>query len=747
MLRHATRKIPHVPIVTLDFLLPRFHTTNARRKPLVENMKTRTRLTPFSLPSNAVLPSQMLADENEQWLAREELAALGPKQYRTWNEENALLRQALQKRDILGAWRSWSVLAKEHLLPFFGPPHHSQYSRLLEHIQKDCSSYTPQETDAMEEMMLVTAVGGFVDGLKARLQFLIQLQDTDGVLRLYSRYTEMLDAKGVPSSEGDEDDSSPSPDSEDAVLSIAQTSTSMPHIRAELLLYAIVACAMEDSFREALQTGLRMNSAKYTTSMETALKELRLDRAMGKKVFVYLRRIKLAALFSRPKALSNHLNNLVRDKATITLKKLYDDAMSCLHDPTSGFVLQSYTKSRPSLVLFPDFAWAFFLSAFLRSRQLKHAEGVWDDMAKLGVKPSPDIWAALFEGYADLGLIEQARAAWSVMRQQGQAPTAIAWKAFIYAEFRSRYPEEGMRHLREFEAQLAEGAFQCDDATALVVYNTALHWLLFYKGEKDALAIVERMRQKGPLPDVVTFNTLLRYYARMGNLKALATTIQDMSDAGVAGDVFTYSIVLTALSPVRQDAIQVVLDMMRKHGVEPNVAMYTSIIGDLLKQRTDVAFRAALDILYQMEASDSSDIQPNAVTYTSILATLHRSNWLDPVIVEETSQSIAEKMMQRNLLNSRVTYNILIKACLENPSSEGLTNALRYYREMLRRKIFVANDTYHILLDGLLRRREWGLANEMVEEIKRNEFVPPGALKSLMQRVRNLYDKHVAKIT
>lgn len=626
---------------------------------------------------------------------------------------------------------------------------HSQYSRSLAVLQEKGSidgSLSPEDIETMEEMMLVTSVGGSLDGLTARMLHLIRGQDADAVIRLYHRYEDMMQASGFLSAEEDEDAvSEAGEEGEEPLLAVVPAGPTR-YIRGEILFFAIVACAMKDSFSDALRVGVRTPATLHIPSLKVALAQARLTPSMNERVTTYLRQIALAKLFSRYSAFSRHIANLTRSKADKLLERTYTDMMHTLRDPQSGVVLDPSAVSERSPILFPDFAWTLFLTAFLKVRQVQMAQRLWRDMNDLGVKPSPDVWAALLEGYGGLRLIEQARGAWSVVLKTQDALTHQTYKAIIVAEYQTKHPEEAMKRFLEFEAQVAAGKLSNEHSDRVYVYNTVFSWLLKLGKEAEAVELLKRMQAKGPAPDIVSYNTLLRHHAKQGNLRALAAVIKDMSNAAIAGDIYTYSTVLSALAPVRQDAIQIVLDMMKKHGIEPNVTMYTTIITNLMRQHTEATFRAALNLLYSMEASESKDMQPNVVTYTSILAAIHRKSWLDPLVVEETTQNIAEKMVNRDLLNSRVTYNILIRACLDNPAPEGLTNAFRYYRDMASRRVYIDADTWHILLSGLLSRKEYAMANELVDEILRSGYRPTAALRHLMRTVRRLNDKYMDSI-
>jgi pentatricopeptide repeat protein len=55
---------------------------------------------------------------------------------------------------------------------------------------------------------------------------------------------------------------------------------------------------------------------------------------------------------------------------------------------------------------------------------------------------------------------------------------------------------------------------------------------------------------------------------------------------------------------------------------------------------------------------------------------------------------------------------------------------------MMRLKIEPDFDTWYIILDGMLRRGEIQIANDLLEEMARRGYEPTGALFGLVKRIR-----------
>jgi len=218
----------------------------------------------------------------------------------------------------------------------------------------------------------------------------------------------------------------------------------------------------------------------------------------------------------------------------------------------------------------------------------------------------------------------------------------------------------------------------------------------------------------------------------------LASALQGLRQAGLSGDVFTYSITLSALLKAgREDAPDLIIGIMKKHGIERNATVNTAIIDQILQTPDPQKLKAAISILTRMESEESIKAQPNEVTYTTILAGLYRGDWLSKDEMEAYRRDILRRMHDRDVRANRTTYHILFKACFESPTREGYTYALSHYNDMLRQRIVPNFDTWYILLEGLHRKGQVQIANDMADEMIGKWYEPSGALRRLVHQIRN----------
>ncbi|KAF7347930.1 Pentatricopeptide repeat-containing protein, mitochondrial [Mycena venus] len=384
-------------------------------------------------------------------------------------------------------------------------------------------------------------------------------------------------------------------------------------------------------------------------------------------------------------------------------------------------------------VAMSELVWGSFLAAFLKRDQNDLAAKLQKDMANFGIRPGILMWNMVIDVYSDRGETNEVLAAWRTMSAQGVKPNALTYRALISSLFRAKQSTEALQWFTTFETDVKPIS---SVEHSLFVYNAVLNGLLHLgRGNVEtALSIFQRMQDDGPKPDLVSYNTMLGYHARQTDFKSMAAIINQMGSARVVGDVFTFSTILSALLRVgRTDAPEMVINIMRKQGVEASVATYTAIIQSQMEEQTIQHLQATMRLLDEMEKD--RDVAPNEVTYTSVLAGLYRGSWLSPEQIQWYKQDITARMRKRNVNLKAGGYNILIRACLRDPN--GLEDGLAFYREMVRNKVPRGDDTWYVMLSGLLDREEWEVARTIVDEMFSSGSQPGPRVLRLADKIRN----------
>ncbi|KIO17613.1 hypothetical protein M407DRAFT_246698 [Tulasnella calospora MUT 4182] len=272
----------------------------------------------------------------------------------------------------------------------------------------------------------------------------------------------------------------------------------------------------------------------------------------------------------------------------------------------------------------------------------------------------------------------------------------------------------------------------------VATYNAVVHGLLINGQAADAEAIVDYMLKStsGPKPDTITYNTLLRHYARKSDAANFVRILQNLASSGLEPDVYTYTtIVDTLLQSNRPDAVMRMLDVMETAKIPANTATYTAIIDCLIRRKGEKNVRAALQLVNKMEADG---IPANEVTFTSLLAGVSRDDELPAMVQKQLVAEIMAKMTARGMEPNRVTQNFLLLAALKADSKTGIDQAMQIWREAIAEKGnpgHIPHTTYFILLTGLAKNERYDHVQEVMEYIYRSGWQPKGSLEKLIKQL------------
>ena len=650
-----------------------------------------------------------------------------------------VFRYNIARRDASTVLHNWRSLEKDNLLHVLGPSDLKTCSQMVINLcpTEPGSTWGALSRAVAEELSLGLANRLSTSALSACFTALIITNDSEGVLRLYNTFVSQMKHENA----FEEEDSRSSEGMKDELSTIPAIRIYGSPVYKESSIFAMMAHAIRDDIRSAIQTGIHskwnLPSAHAVGAFLDSFVPSPPSRTFRQKVLTFVRHADAARLLSHPSTFFRHLNNLVDTPGTQSIEALYASMVEGLSVNYAWAAVDSESPSDGRPVTIPESIWAAFISAFLKVQRLDFAESTWDDMVRYGHKPGPKVWTVLIKGVGRLKGSGPALILWRSMKEASVSPDRSSYHAIIQVLANARQWEDAAKLFNEF--RLASSL--PSDPQNNPLYNTMISAYLTNSRESDAMGLLEEMFINGPRPTTHIFNTFLAYYRSNANMKSLSLTLKKMAAHGVSGDVATYSILLCALLRIldRGEAIRRTLALMDQHKIKPNVATYTAMMTSLLKENDKNALEATLDLLRTMEESSDRAIAPNVVTYTAILNGVHSWIGRDDRLVQDYTDLIVQKMKTRRVKFNKVTFNVLLKNYLGNPSPAGVPKALQFYRQMQREKIPLTGDTWHILLHGLARRNEWVVAHEVLRDMQRSGIKMTDWLKNAAEEVARGY--------
>jgi len=645
-------------------------------------------------------------------------------------------RSSIARRDASAVLRSWRSLEKDNLLHVLGPSDLETCSQLVIKLcpTKPSSTWSGLSRAVAEELSLGLANKLSTSALRACFTALIIINDSEGVLRLYNCFVSQIERKDA----FEEEDSRSSEGMKDELLTVPAIRVYNSPVDKELSIFAFMAHAIRNDFSSSIQTGVHSKwSLPPEHAVDAFLDSFTPSPTFRQKVLTFVRHAEAARLLSHPSIFYRHLNNLVGTPVTRSLQDLYATMVEGLSEnyPWAAVGSESPSDGRPVTIL--ESTWAAFISAFLEDQRLDLAESAWDDMVRCGHKPGPGVWAVLIKGVGKLKGSGPALVLWRSMKEASVSSDRSSYHAIIQVMANARQWEDAAKLFNEF--RLASSPLS--DPHNRPLYNTVISAHLASSREPDAIGLLEEMLVSGPHPTAPTFNTFLTYYHSTKDMKSLSSMLKKMAAYGVSGDVATFSILLCALLQIldRGEAIRRTLAVMDQHEIKPNVATYTAIMTSLLQENDKKALEATLDLLRTMEESGDPAIAPNVVTYTAILNGLYSWIGRDDQLVQHYTDLIIQKMKTRRVKFNKVTYNVLLKTSLRNPSPAGVQKAIQFYGQMRRGNIPLTGDTWHIMLHGLARRNEWDVAHEILRDMQQSGIKMTDWLQNAAEEVARGY--------
>ncbi|KAI0004222.1 hypothetical protein BJV74DRAFT_809961 [Russula compacta] len=642
----------------------------------------------------------------------------------------------IARRDAPAVLHHWRKLEKDNLLHLLGQSDLEACSQLVINLcpAESNSMWTGPPRTAVEELALALANRLSTLALRACFTALIIVNDSEGILRLHDCFLSQVGHRNV----FEDEDSFGGEEINDDLSIIPAIPTSDSPVDKELSIFAIMAYAIRDDFSSTIQFAIDNKwNIPSVHAADAFLDPFAPSPVFRQKVLTFIRHADAARLLSRPSTFYKHLYNLVGTPATRSLHVLYTTVIEGLSKDYPWAAVNSGSHSHGRPVTIPESIWAAFISAFLEVQRLDLAELAWDDMIKHGHKPGPGVWAVLIKGVGNLRGSGAALALWRSMKESSVSPDTSSYQAIIQVMVNTRQWKDAAMFFDGFRS----GSSLPPDPHSEPLFNTMISAHLANSCEPDAFGLLEEMFANGPHPTAPTFNTFLTYYHSKKDVKSLSSMLKKMTAHDVSGDVATFSILLCTLLRIldRGEAIQQTLAVMDQHKIKPNVATYTAIMTSLLQEKDKNALEASLDLLRTMEESGDPTIAPNVVTYTAVLNGVHSWIGRDDRLVQDCTEFIVRKMKTRRVKFNKVTYNVLLKTCLDNLSPAGVHRALQLYRQMRRERIPLTGDTWYIMLHGLARRSEWVVAHEVLRDMPGSGIWMTDWLKNVVEEVTRGY--------
>ncbi|KAF8934918.1 hypothetical protein EDD21DRAFT_360547 [Dissophora ornata] len=207
------------------------------------------------------------------------------------------------------------------------------------------------------------------------------------------------------------------------------------------------------------------------------------------------------------------------------------------------------------------------------------------------------------------------------------------------------------------------------------------------------------------------YNAMLVANATLGDMTSAKKNYDDIVRLGQFPDATGYATLLIATTTgavdEAHDALRI-LEEVKRHRIKPNIFFYNVVIGKLSRGRK---IERVLEVYEEMV---QQNIRPNAITYGTLISACTR------VGSEEMAKNLFQEMVSATNYHARHgPHNAMIQFYVRQKKDRQA--ALRYYDDMLQRRLTPTEHTYTLLIEAFACIQPYDLteANHLIQSLKR----------------------------
>ncbi|QHO52997.1 Pentatricopeptide repeat-containing protein [Arachis hypogaea] len=290
-----------------------------------------------------------------------------------------------------------------------------------------------------------------------------------------------------------------------------------------------------------------------------------------------------------------------------------------------------------------------------------------------------------------------------IMRKRGLVPSVACYNYIIHGLSKDGDCMRAYQLLEE-----AEFGFLLSEHTYKVLVEALCQVLDVDKARKvlehmlKLLNVLVLMLQSQCHADVITLNTVINGFCKVGRIDEALTVLQDMlSGKFSAPNVVTFTTIISGLLDTARvdEAVELLHKVMPENGVRPSVATYNAFLRGLFKlKRLNDALRAFNNMA-------SNGITADSTTYTVVVDGLCESNQIDE------AKNFWHNVIWPSGIHDNFVYAAILKGfCRTNNFNEAChfclkREAYHIVREIKRNKLTPDCVTWRILdkLHGKVR--------------------------------------------
>ncbi|XP_037483571.1 pentatricopeptide repeat-containing protein At3g18020-like [Triticum dicoccoides] len=376
--------------------------------------------------------------------------------------------------------------------------------------------------------------------------------------------------------------------------------------------------------------------------------------------------------------------------------------------------------------LVPDeFAYAQMIDSLCRAGQHHGASRIVYIMGKRGLCPSTLSYNCIVHGLCTSqkpgGRLRAYQLVMEGMRS-GYRPREVTYKVLVEELCREKELAKA-KDVLELMLQPQCGHEKPDEETRTRLYNMFLGALCAVDNPSEQLSVLVSMLQGDCKPDVITMNTVIHGFCKVGRTQEARKILDDMINGKFcAPDVVTFTTLISGYLDVGEhaEALHVLHTLMPRRRCAPNVVTYNSVLKGLFSLGL---VDRAMQVIDEMK---SSSIIADSVSHTVVIKGLCDAGQL------EKAKAFWDNVVWPSGIHDGYVYSAILRGLCKLGKLE---QACDFLYELADSGVCPSVVCYNILIDTACKQGLKKLAYQLVKELRRNGLSPDAVTWRILEKL------------